>query len=140
MKVLVDTNVVLDLLLDREPFSDSAARLFSLIEEGRVTGYLCATTLTTIHYLAGKVLGRSKARDEVRKCLSFLEVAAVTRPVLENALNSNLQDFEDAVLCEAAREIGAEAIVTRNKVDFKKAPLPTHTPQEFLLLLDPHFS
>ncbi len=137
MKVLIDTNVVLDLLLDRKPFSLPAAQVFSHAESGRLAGYLCATTLTTLHYLMGKTMGPQKARDNLRKLLTFLEVAPVTRPILENALKSELRDFEDAVLCEAARAVDAEALVTRNKLDFKKAGLPAHTPQEILLALDP---
>lgn len=57
MKILFDTNVVLDVLMDREPFSDAAAELFTTVEDGSGIGYLCATTLTTVYYLAGKALG-----------------------------------------------------------------------------------
>ncbi len=132
MKVLFDTNVILDLLLDREPFSTIAAQLLSHAEAGEMTGYVCATTLTTIHYLATKTLGSEKTREELRELLAFLEVAPVNRSVLESALQSKLTDFEDAVLCESGRQIGVDAIATRNARDFTKAGLPVHTPEEVL--------
>lgn len=135
LKVLFDTNVVLDLLLDRKPFSTAAARLLSEAEAGRLTGCVCATTITTIHYLASKVLGAKKAREDIGRLLSFLEVAAVNRPVIESALGGKMADFEDSVLAEAAKQVGANALVTRNARDFKKAGIPVHSPEELLVFL-----
>lgn len=132
MSVVVDTNVVLDLLLDRAPFADAAAEVFLRIERGEVAGLLCATTLTTIHYLAAKVVGDAEAKQQIRQLMSLFELAPVTRPVLERALKSKLADFEDAVLAEAAAAAGAKAIVTRNGKDFLKGPLRVYTPQEWL--------
>ena len=86
MKVLVDTNVVLDLLLDRAPHAEAAAQVFSFIERNVLSGCLCATTLTTVHYLAAKVVGRQKSLKEIRKLLHLFEVATVNRAVLEAAL------------------------------------------------------
>ncbi len=130
MKVLFDTNVVLDLLLDREPWSKTAAELFSKVESGAVEGYLGATTVTTIYYLATKSVGAKQARREVRKLLSLCTVAPVNRPVLEAALELDFSDFEDAVLHEAARQANAEAIVTRDRGGFKKATLSILAPEE----------
>ena len=70
MKVLFDTNIVLDLLMDRPPFSDAAVELFSKVEEGAVLGYLCGTTITTVYYLAAKTIGTARAQEEVRKMLN----------------------------------------------------------------------
>ena len=67
MRILFDTNVILDVLLDREPFSTTAAKLFSKVETGEITGYVCATTITTIHYLARKVIGTGSAMEEINK-------------------------------------------------------------------------
>lgn len=132
MKVLFDTNVVLDVMLDRKPFAESAARIFSMVESGKMTGFLGATTITTIYYLAMKAVGSEKARLEVKKLFKLFEVAPVNRAVLENAANLNFPDFEDAVLHEAARHAGVQTIITRNAEDFKKAKLPIHSPEEFL--------
>jgi predicted nucleic acid-binding protein len=122
--------VVLDLLLDREPFAEPAAVLLSRVEAGEIQGCLCATTVTTIHYLASKVVGAKQALLAIRKLLSIFEIAPVDRSALEAALESGLPDFEDAVLHEAARQVSAEAIVTRDPDDFKRAVLPVYSPRE----------
>jgi predicted nucleic acid-binding protein len=132
LRVLFDTNVVLDLLLDRAPFAEASEQILSRVETGEISGYLCATTITTIYYLAAKSLGAQGALAEIRKLLSLFEIAPVTRPVLESALSSDFSDFEDAVIHEAARQTGAEAIVTRNKPDFTYAEIPVHSPEEMI--------
>ena len=136
MNVLFDTNVVLDVMLDRAPFADTAAQLFSKVEVGEIAGFLGATTVTTIHYLAAKVVGASQARIEIGKLFRLFEIAPVNRAVLEDALTLNFSDFEDGVLHEAARHVGVHAIVTRNLKDFKRAVLPVYSPEEFAGMLD----
>ena len=135
MKVLFDTNVVLDLLIDRQPFAEAAARLFAAVEAGTISASLCGTTLTTIHYLVAKALDAERARQAVAQLLTLFDVAPITRPVLEAALESGFTDFEDAVLYQAARHAGAQAIVTRNVRDFKSAQLSVYTPEELLKVL-----
>lgn len=135
MKVLFDTNVVLDVLMDRMPFSEAAVDLFSKVEEGTIIGYLCGTTVTTIYYLASKVVGTARAKQEVKKLLGLFEVAPVNRPVLESALASDFNDLEDAVIYEAARHIGADAIVTRNQKDYIKSQIPIYTSTELSKML-----
>lgn len=135
MRVLLDTNVVLDLLLDREPWSPIAASLFSRVETGVLDGYLGATTVTTIHYLAAKAIGDEPARKEIRKMLALCAVAPVNRSVLNSALELAFADFEDAVLHEAARGVNVEAIVTRDQKGFKRATVSVLTPEECLGVL-----
>ena len=132
MKVLFDTNVVLDHLLGREPFVDDAERLISLVDAGRIDGVICSTTATTIHYLASKAVGSSAALDYLRTLLVIFDVACVDREVLQGALDAGFSDFEDAALYEAARRVGASAIVTRNGADFAKSALPVFDPPELL--------
>lgn len=130
MKILFDTNVVLDVLMDREPFFNAAAELFATVEEGSGVGYLCATTLTTVYYLAEKTLGAKSAKQAIRKLLALFEVAMVNRPVLETALQARFNDFEDAVVYAAALHAGADVIVARNEVDFKSSKIPVYSPLE----------
>ena len=132
MRVLVDTNVVLDLLLARSPFADTAAGVFALVENSRVEGFLCATTITTVDYILGQTLPPQKARDALQRLLDLFGVAPVNRPVLEQALRSGIADFEDAVLERSARLVGADAIVTRNGKDFRKAEVTILDPAELL--------
>jgi predicted nucleic acid-binding protein len=135
LRVLFDTNVVLDLLLDRAPFVEASEQILSRVEAGELSGYLCATTVTTIHYLAAKALGARRALAEVRKLLALFEIAPVNRPILESSLESDFSDFEDAVLHEAARQVEVDAIVTRNRSDFRRALLPAHSPEEMIRIL-----
>lgn len=135
MKILFDTNVVLDVLLDREPFSDLATKLFSRVEKKELKGFLGATTITTIYYLASKVAGKKKADKEISKLLSLFQIAPINQSVLDEAIKSKFSDFEDSVLHEAAKQIGAQGIVTRNPKDFKKATLSIYSPEELHKML-----
>lgn len=135
MRILFDTNVILDLLLDREPFSTTAAHLFSKVETGKLSGYVCATTITTVHYLAGKIIGANPAKAEIRRLLTLFEIAPVNRPVLEAALASQLTDFEDAVVYQAALHVDAQGIVTRDPKGFANGTLPIYTPEEVLKMV-----
>lgn len=132
MRVLFDTNVILDVLLDREPHADVATRLLSLVDQGRLEGVVCATTMTTIHYLASKAVGDEAAARYITELLDMFSVAAVDGDVLDSALALGFPDFEDAVLHEAASASGALAIVTRNEKDFAAASLPIFDPHELL--------
>ena len=136
MKILFDTNVILDVLLDRKPFSNDASYLLSKVEQSEIIGFLCATTVTTIHYLATKVLDKQAAIRHIQSLLSLFEIAPVNRLVLENALDSKFSDFEDAVLYEAACHAGAEHIITRDISGFKSSQLPVYTPNEFIKMME----
>jgi len=136
MKIIVDTNVVLDLFLDRKPFVDEAANLFSMVEGGKIEGCLCATTITTIFYLIAKVKSSDKAKDAISSLLAIFKVAPVDGNVLNVALKSGFGDFEDAVIFAAAQQWGADLIVTRNERDFINAALPVHSPSEAIKFID----
>ena len=132
MRVIVDTNVVLDVLLDREPFVETAVAVFCLVEESRIDAFLCATTITTIDYLLSQSLPASKARDALHRLISLFEIATVNRLVIERALGSKINDFEDAVLDEAGQMAGVDSVVTRNTKDFARSALKIFDPNEFL--------
>ena len=132
MKVLFDTNVVLDVLLAREPHAGVAARLFDLVDNEQIDGAVCATTVTTVAYVATKAVGATQGRKLLRRLLDLFAVAAVDRQVLEEALRLDFADSEDAVIHEAARAWGAAGIVTRNGRDFGRASLPVFDPAELL--------
>lgn len=136
MRVLVDTNVVLDWWLEREPFAREAQMVLSAIESGWLEGYLCATSVTTLHYLAAKSQGPSQARKTIESLLQFLEVASVNRAVLALALTSPMKDYEDAVMAYAAREAGIDAIVTRDRHGFHHAPVRILSCSELIRQLD----
>ncbi len=132
MKVLFDTNVILDVLLAREPHVAVAARLLNLVDTRSIEGVICATTVTTIHYLATKAVGPRKARKHLSALLTMFAVAAVDGKVVADALDLGFPDFEYAVLHQAARAAGCDAIITRNTRDFAKATISVFTPVELL--------
>lgn len=132
MRVLVDTNIVLDVLLARRPFVGASAEVFGLIEHSKIEGLLCATTITTIDYLLTQAMPRPVARQALQKLLKLFEIVSVNRAVLEEALNSKLTDFEDAIIDQAGRLAGAEVVVTRNQQDFRHATLKVLGPDELL--------
>lgn len=133
MNVLFDTNIVLDLLLDRTPFVHDSAQTLALVERGIISGSLCATTVTTLFYLCGRALDVQQARAQIGTLLTLFDIAPVNRVVLNGALATGFADYEDAVLHEAAHHAGCQAIVTRNVRGFAAARLPVYSPAEFLL-------
>ena len=136
MRIIFDTNVILDVLLDREPFSTTAAKLFSKVETGEITGYVCATTITTIHYLARKVIGTGSAMEEINKLMTLFEIAPVNRAVLDAAILSEFKDFEDAVVHESGVYKETQGIVTRDLDGFKKSKINIYLPDELLQMLE----
>ena len=134
MRVVFDTNVVLDVLLARQPHAIAAAHLFDHVARRELDGLLCATTITTVFYLATKAVGAAKARRHLYTLLGMFDVAPVTRAVLTDALGAGFKDYEDGVLHEAARQAGATAIITRNVKDFGSARLTLYEPAELVSL------
>jgi hypothetical protein len=106
-----------------------------MAESGRIRGFVCATAVTTIHYLGRKDGTNARAEKLVRNLLSILEVAAAHRAVLEGALESRFPDFDDAVAHEAGRLAGVDATTTRNVRDFRRARIPVYAPRELLEVL-----
>ena len=136
MKALVDTNIVLDVLLEREPFFKHSVEIFCLVEESGIEAYICATTVTTIDYLLTKSLTINKARTAMHYLVSLFEIAAVNRPVIERALESKIIDFEDAVLEESGKMVGVDFLITRNVRDFKNSSIKVCDPIEFLAVFN----
>lgn len=130
MKILFDTNVVLDVLLNREPFRDVAALLVARVERKELTGVLGATTLTTIYYLVAKASGGESARLTIRDLVSLFEIAGVDQEVLSKAIESPVKDFEDAVLAEAGRAASVDAVVTRDPDGFEGSGFQILSPQQ----------
>ena len=132
MTALVDTNVVLDVLLGRSPHLAASAAVLAAVETGLCQGLLCATTITTIHYIARRQVRDRASLTRIAGLMSIFGIAAVNQGVLGSALGRVMPDFEDAVLHEAALQAGAHCIVTRNVDDFGAAEIPVYTPEQFL--------
>ena len=132
MKVLVDTNIILDVLLDREPFVEDGMALFKLIEAGKIQGFIAATTITNIFYILRKMLGRDAAIEAIKRLLLSFELCAVNRQVVEWAINKNLKDFEDGVQAACAVVGCLDVIVTRDTSDFVEVRLPVLSVAEMI--------
>ena len=128
-RILFDTNVVLDVLLDRQPYVEASSAAWAAIETGIAEGMLAAHAVTTIHYLVRKEVGNVKARRIVTAILRVFGVAAVDGAVVQEALQLPFSDFEDAVTTAAARLAGCECIVTRDPRGFRGSPLRSLTPE-----------
>lgn len=135
MKVVFDTNVVLDTLLDRGPHTDTAIQALRLVEASRVTGGICATTLITVDYLVGRYCGQDQARSDIGDLLALFEVARVDGSAARRAMQPQYPDFEDGIVAEAARQWGAHAIVTRDPSGFRGAQMTIYTPLQFVSLV-----
>ncbi|MHC5777315.1 PIN domain-containing protein [Nostoc sp.] len=133
MKVLIDTNIVLDFLLEREPFFQDAELVFQEIDSGRVVGYVTATTLTDIFYISRRhTRSIEQARQAVSETLTAMVICAVNRAVLESAFGSGLADFEDAVQIACAIAEGLDAILTRDTQGFLSSSVPVLSIHELL--------
>jgi predicted nucleic acid-binding protein len=133
LNILFDTNVVLDGLLDREPFGHQAALLFNAAEESTINGFICANSVTTLFYLMQKAKSQQFARQKVKALLDLFEIAPVNRSVLEDAVHNGFRDYEDGVVYQAALAIHADGIVTRNTADFRNSKIPIYSPLELLV-------
>ena len=132
MKILLDTNIVLDLLLQRKPFCDDAKTIFELIESNKISGYLCATSITTIYYLISKSTDRLKADEIIENLLELFNIADVNKNILLKSLQNNGKDFEDSVIYSSAEYFNIDVIITRDKKGFKQSNIDVLQPDIFL--------
>ena len=130
MRILFDNNVVLDNLLDRQPFESVASELMEHVAQGRLDGVLCATTLTTIYYIASKSRNESYARSRSYELVRLFDIAPVDKRVLSDAFRIEFTDYEDAVLHESAVHAAVDGIVTRDRRGFQNASLQIYAPDE----------
>ena len=130
MRVLFDTNIILDVLLNRKEFVEHSANIVGMVENNQIEGYLSATTITTLDYLISKTKNRKQAKIEIKKLLAIFEIAEVNSKVIVLSVNSEFDDFEDAVQYYSGECCGVEGLVTRNTRDYKNSDLPVYTPEE----------
>ena len=132
LSILIDYNIVLDVLQKREPFYEASAYLLAAVETGRVTGYVAAHSLTTLFCLLQKDKGAAEARATLTNLLQFIKVAQVDQGTIEQALNLEISDFEDAVQMMAAVQCKVSYLITCNIKDYPSSLLPIMQPVDFL--------
>lgn len=136
MKVFIDTNILLDVLARREPFFADAARIWTMAEQGSLQAYVSAFSFNNIYYVVRKAEGWAAADKALRLLRDVFVPVAPDRQILDQALDSGLKDFEDAVQYYSASRVRAAYLLTRNPDDFPAAPLPVLSPREFLALIE----
>jgi predicted nucleic acid-binding protein len=135
VKLLIDTNNVLDVVLERGALVRDSSALLDAVEADRATAYLSGHALTTIHYIVAKANGRPAAATAVADLLDLCEIVPIGEEDFQRALALGLRDFEDAVQVAAAIRVGADYLVSRNERDFKGVPIPVKSPAAMFLLL-----
>ena len=136
MKCMIDTNVILDVFLDQEPFSAASRAVLFLCEVKKIHGYISASSATDIFYIVRKRLGNpDKAYDALGHVLNIVKVLTVTNDDVNAAFLKKAKDFEDCLLATCARSNKCECIITRNKKDFIAFGVTLYSPEELLLLL-----
>ena len=131
-RVLIDINVLMDVLQKREPFYDASAQVLSLAEDARIDGFISAHAVTTLMYLLAKDRSISSAKAIITSLLQFLKVIKVDQSTIEQAMNLDCRDFEDAVQMIAALQAGLDYVVTRNPRDFGSSLVPVLQPVELI--------
>jgi predicted nucleic acid-binding protein len=134
LAALVDTNVLLDVILDRRPWADDATLLLDVIASGIARGYVAGHAITTVHYIVERAEGRAAAVTAISDLLQILEVVPLAGADFQRALAMGVQDYEDAVQVAAALHAGVDFLVTRNERDFKGAAVKLRTAGEVLTL------
>jgi predicted nucleic acid-binding protein len=131
MRVLLDTNVILDVALEREPFYATATRIVEASDFDRMHLFITASMVTDVYYILRKSKGRERTLAFLNELLELVDVCRVDKRVLVRAMDSGFVDFEDAVQNAAAIESQMDTIVTRNKADYQTSPLTVLSPEEF---------
>ncbi len=132
MNVLLDTDVLVDIALDRAPFADPAGRLLDLLERRRASGFLAWHSVANFYYLVAPRRGRPGARTFLLDLARFIEIAPTTTESLLQAGRLDLRDFEDAMQVAAGLACSADVIATRNIRDYRGAPIEALRPEDLV--------
>ena len=134
-KVFIDSDIILDVLAKREPFYASAALLFSLIEKRKIDGYTSPIVFSNVHYVLRKRVSKKMTLESLRYLKTLIQILPLDNRAIELALDSEFNDFEDAIQYFCAEQNSINHIITRNKIDYKKAKINILTAKEFLSML-----
>jgi predicted nucleic acid-binding protein len=135
VKVLIDIDVILDVLLERDPWASEAAQLLAAAEKGQIVGFIAGHTPSTVYYLTRKARGRQAADHAMMDLLRIARVVPVETADFHRALTLGFDDFEDAVQGACALKIAADYVATRNTSDFDSLPIPSQPPGGILAQL-----
>lgn len=133
MKIIVDTNIAVDIMAHRDEFLDDSAKVFTFCCSGLIDGFFTASAFSDLHYIMKKhIHDEESVRSSLCFWMNFIGILDVDFEDCKKALRSTMNDYEDALLSEVAKRHGVDYIVTRNVGDFKNSPVPAVTPKEFI--------
>ncbi|MGN0656240.1 MAG: PIN domain-containing protein [Ruminiclostridium sp.] len=133
MTAVIDTCVIIDALQNRKPYSEDAQKLFLAVSNRHINGILTAKSITDIFYILRRGLHNDSLTKEcIHKLFLLFEVADTYAVDCQIALGAETKDYEDAVMIETAKRIGADCIITRNIKDYSSAGIPVYSPAEIL--------
>lgn len=137
-KVFVDTDVILDLLMERDPFQKAAVKIFKQIELKNIEGYTSPLVIANLHYLLSKMYNKKKSIELLSELLKIIAITKIDAETIKNAFNEQkLKDLEDLIQYNSAIEAGMEFIVTRNIKDFPKTDeLIIIKPEELVKIIE----
>ena len=132
--IFIDTNILMDVFGKREPFEAAGTRILSLSEDGEIQGYVSAISYNNLYYLLRRTINRSIALKRLIDLRDIVRVVALDQQIINQAIDSEFADFEDAIQYFSALHAHADCIITRNKKHFAHSDIPVLEPVEFLRL------
>jgi predicted nucleic acid-binding protein len=135
VKVLIDTNVIIDIALERQPYFTNSETVLAFVEQGQIEGYISASTISDLYYLIRKQKGRDLTIEFLQEILTFCQIATVNQDAIRMAFKTNFQDFEDSIQYSTAVVNKLDAIITRNPQDFPIITPRIITPEQLIVEL-----
>jgi len=131
-KIFIDTDIILDLLAERQPFYKNAAAIFTLIDRGKVQGFTSPVVFANLHYILSKQLSKKYAISSLKKLRILIKIIPVDEKIIDLSLESDFKDYEDAIQYNAAISAGISTLITRNIKDYKNPTITVCSPDEYL--------
>jgi len=131
-KIFIDTDIIIDLLAERQPFYKNAAAIFTLIDRGKVQGFTSPVVFANLHYILSKQLSKKYAISSLKKLRILIKIIPVDERIMDLSLESDFKDYEDAIQYNAAISAGISTLITRNIKDYKNPTITVCSPDEYL--------
>jgi len=135
MRIFLDTNILLDVIAQRDTFYEPAAVVWGLVESGKARGLVSAISFNNVFYIVRRFAGKKRAGEAVRLLRGIFEIAPVNRHIIDSAIESGMDDFEDAIQYHCALQSKARYLITRNPKDFPTGGPAVVSTEEFLGLI-----
>lgn len=134
-KILIDINVIMDVAIKRKDFK-SSQKVINHCTKGRIEGYVCSHEITTLSYLLQRAYNRQQANEFIKKIIDIFLILPSTGAILKSALDSKINDYEDAVIEVTGLKNDIDFIITRNIKDFNNSRIVSLSPEDFLTKFD----